>query len=313
MKNHLRALIFFLQIFIISCTSVALLCQYEDSPKGVISEAKRATKGFVLPDDRELAKIAEVTKNLILGMSEDPTLIDKAHQLASDLGFEIKTINHSSGSYIVLREEIEKGKHGSGDGIYIFRNLKQIKGKRVVIIQSPHSIYETSTSYISRSVFEKTDAFALFVNTIHRYSTEKNGKYESDVAHNQKSYFYSITKVLCDHFESALVIQFHGYDSSKHPDVDGNISVILSDGKDHHRKSTDFRRIVQRFMGLLGEDKVGIFGVNCHELGGTYNVQGDYINSRSDDTFIHVELSEKLRREFTRNKHLRTGFISIFQ
>ena len=125
--------------------------------------------------------------------------------------------------------------------------------------------------------------------------------------------FQIITKTVCDYFASALVIQFHGYSTDKHKNIDEKISIIFSDGAEDSYKKPILRRIKQRFVKFLGKEAVGIYKENVDELGGTRNVQARYINRHSDDTFIHVEMSEKLRQDFLRDKHIRTQFIKVFR
>lgn len=302
---------------------VAASDTYETSLKTIISETKGLTEDYVAPTSQERAKMTFVIRSLLDAISDDLSRLNRTNELARELGFEVIRLEHNSKSYIVLREAVSQSKDSKrakgrenqrGGGIYIFRQLKERKREHpVTIIHAPHSRYERGSGYISRLIFENTGAFALFVNTAHRYSKKSGDKYESDVAHSENTYFHTITKAVCDHVASALVIQVHGYNSKKYGDKGKRIGVVLSDGKRRFHKDPIFRQIAQRFTSFLGEDAVGVFGVNFHQLGATTNVQARYINRYSDDTFIHVEISEKLRQDFISHRHVRTRFIEVFR
>ncbi len=296
------------------------------------------------PGDREQTEMARIAEKLLTKVVfGDLARLDEVNKPASELGFKAIVLKYGSESYIVLcgkdlpiapEERKKRGKRENGNGVYIFRLLESRKGESpaqsmnyaekgedktsdsgdrgTIVIQSPHSRYERYTGYISRLVFEKTKAFALFINTCHRYEKGDNNRYESDVAHNADSYFQVITKVLCDHFSSVVLIQFHGYNTERHKYMNSRISIVLSNGLGYSYEHSDFRRIATRLAEFLGEDTVGIFGEDVYELGATSNVQGIYINNHSDDTFIHIEMSEKFRQELYRNKELRQGFIKVF-
>lgn len=322
-------ILYFCLLFVVSSVigtnSLVALEVYEMSLKSVIEEAKDSTQEFVEPDDKKLIKMANISKKLIIAISDDELSgIDNINQLAYELGFEIiRLMKDSSKSFIVLREKKE---HLNGGGIYIFRpiSLREPRNQRmnthnasrdtineITIIQAPHSRYDLNTGYISRSVFENTDIFALFMNTAHRYE-EDEYEDKSDLAHNENTYFQIITQTVCNYFPSALIVQFHGYSSAKHKHIEQKISIILSEGTGRFYRKPAFQKITKRLVDILGKESVGIFGVNVYELGGTTNVQAQYINRYSDDTFIHIEMSEELREDFLQDKHIRTNFIKVF-
>ncbi len=306
---------------ITSCV-IAALDVHEQSLKAMITEAKNATAGYIAPGDQKCAMMEVVIKNILAAVSGDRSYLDKANELASELDFEVIKLRDGSKSYIVLREtisQLNKGKNElHGGGVYVFRLAGHQKAqfdrkKPVTIVQAPHIRYESGTQYVARSIFEDTDAFALFMNTAHRYVQKSEDRHVSDLAHNRNTYFHTITKAVCKYFRSALVVQFHGYDTGKYKDVDREISVILSDGSKRLSKGPIFQRIIQRFIGFLGEDAVGIYGANVFRLGGTTNTQGRYIRKYSDDVFIHVEMTGKLRQDFRNREYIRKQFIQAFQ
>jgi hypothetical protein len=290
--------------------------------EAVIRETKRATAGYVAPGEKDLTKMEDITRIILDAVPEDISYLDSANRLAPELGFEVIGIRNGSKTYVVLRESIPQSASEenilNGAGVYVFRlpwrpEAQSGGRKPVTIVQAPHTRYEAGTQYIACSVFENTDAFALFVNTAHRYAQKREERYVSDLAHNRNTYFHTITKAVCRRFKPALVIQFHGFDASKYRDIDRSVSMILSDGSERLKKGAIFCRIAQRFVDLLGEDAVAIFGVDVFQLGGTTNAQGRYIRRYSNDAFVHVEMTRELRQDFANRKNLRKRFIRVFQ
>ncbi len=278
----------------------------------IIKESRTLDRDFALPERGERSKMASAVRRLLQSFERDPSRLADVPQLA-DLGFEVVLLEDGSEQYVVLRER--EGERRGG-GIYIFRpsqaqNSPQKDSRRLTVIQAPHSRYDRYTGSISRLVFQKTQAFGLFLNTAHRYADETDN--QSDLAHNDQAHFQVVTQTICDYFNNILVIQFHGYTSEKHKDVDQNFAVILSDGVGYTQDRSVLRPIIQRFTAALGEQAVGVFGRNVYQLGGTTNVQARYINSNSDDTFIHVEMSQKLRRRVYRDSDFRDPFIEVFR
>lgn len=258
---------------------------------------------------------ATVTLLLRALASENPSW-DAVNANAEAIGFEIARIEHKGGRFVVLRE---RAKRNRGAGVYIFReptsdstSASERKGKSALIVQAPHAIYDRHTGSISRYLFEDADGFALLANTAPRYA-DTSAKRLSDLAHSPGAFYEAAHEALCDTFEKALVVQIHGFDREKRDTDRKDFDVIISDGTRNASRNSRISETAKRLRRVFGNSKVAVFGDDVDELGATTNTQGRYINERSDDLFLHVELSASVREALTENAALRRKFVEAFR
>ncbi len=186
-----------------------------------------------------------------------------------------------------------------------------------LIIQAPHSKYDTNTGKQAVYCFKNTVAKALFINGTHRCNSNifsscsgttsvcgSNDSYRiSDLAHNTNTMFQKTTENLFNTISNSVFVQLHGF-GKKSTDP----YVILSNGT-RKTPSADYATLIKD--ALLVEDNTLTFelahiNTSWTRLIGFTNTQGRMINNSSDycnasatsttGRFIHIEQEKsKLR------------------
>ncbi|MBT5533802.1 hypothetical protein HOK31_12130, partial [Candidatus Poribacteria bacterium] len=237
---------------------------------------------YVAPTAAEFAQMKDVARRLLRG--DDDGALGEADQL----GYAVDQIAAGGEEFVALRE---REGDTSGGGLYVFRPLTPGQpAARPVVLQAPHAFYDATTGALLTRLFAATGAQALFLNTAQRYVSD-----DADVAHSERSYFHAVTEAACERWSEAVVVQIHGYARSGHEELPEAAHAVVSDGRDSRNKPDIVLQVVAGFADILGADAVVVYGRDAHTLGGTTNVQGRHIRRRTDDTFIHVELSREAR------------------
>lgn len=177
-----------------------------------------------------------------------------------------------------------------------------------LIIEAPHTFFDTKTLSLAVAAFEETKAQALLINTVHRggLGSDKRridhirrGKTDSDAAHNDQSFFHQAHLELIRLWPQASVIQLHGYRDEKVPRA--KIIVSAAGG------SAAIAPLARALNDALGPGTAALYPSEVAELGGTTNKQAA-ASRKEGSAFIHLELASSLRMRLARQPALRKRF-----
>jgi len=228
---------------------------------------------------------------------------DEARAAAAPAGFEVQRVTEAPGT-LLLREIPPRYR---GGGAYLLR----LSSSSRLVVQAPHTFFDEGTAPLACEMFARTQAGALFVNTVHRYlkrpppaasvAANENDGSLADVAHLRGSFFQTATEAATRSVPSLFVVQLHGFSDR----VDGT-NVVLSAGT--KRLSNDRTSVVAHAIEQLAGGKVRRFPEDIADLGATTNVQGHVVR-RAGGFFLHVEMSQTLRHGLLADKGRRQSFI----
>ena len=298
-----------LSVLILSSISVQLFAQREITKNiliylnGVVSEIPSASNSddYIAPVDSEFVAF----KNTIKFILEKN--YSTANTLAKTYGYELFKIIDNTGDtehyYYALIDKSDKYW-----GSFIFNTMPD---RSKLVIQCPHSFYDSNTGYQGALVFSETQPLALFLNGIHRCNSTLHSDcdgttsacgdgYESyrksDQAHNIDNTFQAATEACEETLDSLIYIQLHGFSkSSSDPYVImSNGTIDLPSGKDY---------LVELSNNLQAIDPVLTSKIahidDWTRLIATTNTQGRFINESeapcsapartNSGRFLHLE------------------------
>ena len=203
-----------------------------------------------------------------------------------------------------------------GRGVYLIRvgKIGSRRSEPELLIEAPHCRFDRHTGAIALKLFVEGDAGpprALFMNSAHRYR-HTDGSREmrepasanlADAAHNPDHPIARVTARLLEQRELA-VIQLHGFGRSA---AAGDPDVIVSAGVARPRRAS--AATLLRLRRALPEHPMAHFGVDTDRLGARTNVQGRSARATSR-CFVHIELSEALRKRLLGDREVRRRFAS---
>lgn len=258
--------------------------------------------------------------------------IATARANATSLNYQVTEFTDTSLSpnqvFYVLEEKSSKTNYW---GTYVF---SQTPVRNNLVIQAPHSKYDTNTGKEAVHCFKNLVAKALFINGTHRCNnsdssscsgaTSACGSSEafrvSDLAHNTASVFQKTTENVFNTITNSVFIQLHGF-GKKSTDP----YVIISNGS-RVTPTTDYA--VQLKDALFAVDanltfKLAHIDTGWTRLIGFTNTQGRLINNSNDycstsatttsGRFIHVEQEKsKLRADAGGWAKMKTALSNVF-
>jgi limonene-1,2-epoxide hydrolase len=299
---------------VLSSRLIPAVAYRKTSVDAVMKDTFRDDVTYRNPGLWEWTRMKATITLLLRTLASENASWDSVNLNAAAVGFDLERIENKAQRYLVL---IERAKQRRGAGVYFFKEPSprgsgsRESRERVLVIQTPHAIYDRFTGPIGRYLFDAKGAI-LCANTAPRYA-DKSEKKLSDLAHNPGSFFQAVNEAICDYYEKALIVQIHGFDRSKTETERKDYECVLSDGTPNAAKNALVREMASRLRGVFGPSKVAVFGDDVDELGATTNVQGKYINQHSDDLFLHIELSAGVRKALTEDAKLRKRFIEAFK
>ena len=244
---------------------------------------RAASEGYVIPSAEEQAGFFKLVS--LIQSKQFPDAI----QLASANYYRLNTYvdrgDDSAVSYL-LREQrpIQKGW-----GLYAFR----ADSTSNMIIEAPHPLYDRKTPSIAIDIYRALDARALLIAGAHRNA---NSDGSADVAHASESIFHSVHESLVHEIQSksenAIVLQIHGFHTSKH---EGYPQVVLGFGEDIHHAETTLAQELEAALTAQGIEVGLCIDDTWRELCGRTNGQG----ASDGAIFIHMELDEQVRKNDT--------------
>jgi hypothetical protein len=166
---------------------------------------------------------------------------------------------------------------------------------RPFVIEAPHTFFDRGTLEIALVVFERLDARALLVNTMHRSSGAtpkereeeiRRGTSKSDLAHVEQSFYSTAHAELVRADPDLVSIQIHGFKDEHVPGT----AVVVSAAKTRG----DARAVVVALRQALPSMTVKLYPEEVDTLGGTRNRQAE-LSRAARAPFVHVEISGTLR------------------
>lgn len=177
-----------------------------------------------------------------------------------------------------------------------------------LVLEVPHSFFDSGTLPLAISVFEQAGALALLVNTLHRggrgpleerAERARSGESESDVAHREQSFFHQAHLQVGRIWPRARVVQLHGFRDEKVPTAKIVVSAAGT--------GTDLKPLARAFNDAFGVGTAKLYPDEVKRLGGTQNAQARASRDESRD-FVHLEVAGSLRQQLARQPSLRERF-----
>ncbi len=203
-----------------------------------------------------------------------------------------------------------------------------------LVIQAPHSKYDTNTGKEAVHCFKNLVAKALFINGTHRCNNSDSSSCSgttsacgstaafrvSDLAHNTISIFQKTTENVFNTVANSVFIQLHGF-SKKSTDP----YVIISNGT-RVTPTTDYASQLKEALFAVDNNltfKLAHIDTGWTRLIGFTNTQGRLINNSADycstsatttsGRFIHVEQEKsKLRADVNGWAKMKTALSNVF-
>jgi hypothetical protein len=247
-------------------------------------------KGRYVPPGRTELQQAE---RLFLQTFRGQDGIDQLSSAWSELDFELLPLQIAGEQIWVLRE---KPGFRKGRGFYAFRHQDAVP----TAIQAPHCFYDEHTQAIAVRLFRESFAAATAWNTLHRAI--------ADLPHSRGNYLDAFTRAFAAAHATAMVVQLHGFAQEKRrTEAAASADLIISGGTIYPSRWLQESAVL--FQQHFPHGTVRLYPHEVSELGGTTNVQGEILRSASSDGFMHLELSDPLRRKMRRDRSVRQEFL----
>lgn len=309
MKNYLVSLLFiFTTVFLFGQSTTG---DIEDYVGNIIDNAPGSTgDNYIEPNTTQLNSWNTVIDFLLADN------LASARSNVTTLNYQITEFTDTSISpnqlFYVLEEKSPQSNYW---GTYIF---SQTPIRNNLIIQAPHSKFDTNTGEEAIFCFKNTVARAVFINGTHRCNSNSfsscsgttsvcgsNDSYKiSDLAHTTTSMFQKTTENIFAKISNSVFIQLHGFGKQSTDPY-----VIMSNGT-RETPTTDYAVMIKD--ALLTEDSTLTFelahiNTSWTRLIGFTNTQGRLINNSSNfcntsattstGRFVHVEQEKSKLRD----------------
>ncbi len=325
MRNVILILLYFF-------SSIALFAQtatgnIENYIGDIIDNAPGSTgDNYIVPNTSELNKW-----NAIIDFIMVENLIE-ARSNADELNYQVTEFTDTSITpnqvFYILEEKNTQFNYW---GTYVFSKTPT---RNNLIIQAPHSKYDTNTGKQAIYCFKNNVARAVFINGTHRCNSDSysscsgttsacgsSDNYKmSDLAHTTTSMFQKTTENMFKSISNSVFVQLHGFGKRV-----SDPYVIMSNGT-RETPAKDYAVLIKE--ALLVEDNTLTFklahkDLNWTRLIGFTNTQGrlingspDYCNTSATSTsgrFIHIEQEKyKLRNDETGWNKMSNALSNVF-
>jgi len=299
----------------------------EDYVGNIIDNAPGSTgDNYVIPSTTQINAWNSIINYLLAD-----NIVD-ARSNATTLNYQVTEFTDTSiipnQVFYVLEEKSAQSYYW---GTYVFSKTPT---RNNLIIQAPHSKYDTNTGKQAVYCFKMNVAKAVFINGTHRCNSNSysscsgttsvcgsSDAYKmSDLAHTTTSMFQKTTEALFQNVSNSVFIQLHGF-GKKTTDP----YVIMSNGT-REMPATDYAILIKD--ALLVEDNTLTFelahiNTSWNRLIGFTNTQGRLINNSSNHCntsatttsgrFIHIEQEKsKLRNDETGWNKMSNALANVF-
>ena len=227
---------------------------------------------YAAPTAEQADRLRDIVERLLRGGAGE---VASARQSASTIGFEVVDAPEVLGAIVVR----ETANHGGG--AYLLR----LGSSSRLLVEAPHTFYDSGTFPIACELFQRAGARALFVNTVHRYKgapPTRRGSIRPTSPTRRGSLFQAATVGFVKVVPKVTVVQLHGFGAAE-----GRGRAVISAGE---RKPGDalVARVQGSFQQILG-DGILRYPEDSSELGATTNVQGAAVRD-AGGRFLHVEM-----------------------
>ncbi len=265
----------------------------------------------------------------------DAILVDNiatARTIATSLNYQVTEFTDTSLSpnqiFYVLEEKSSQMNYW---GTYVFSKTPV---RNNLVLQAPHSKYDTNTGKEAVYCFKNLVAKALFINGTHRCNNSDSSSCSgttsacgttaafrvSDLAHNTASIFQKTTENVFNAVSNSVFIQLHGF-GKKSTDP----YVIISNGT-RETPTIDYASQLKEALFAVDSDltfKLAHIDTGWTRLIGFTNTQGRLINNSANfcstsatvtsGRFIHVEQEKaKLRADASGWEKMKTALSNVF-
>lgn len=168
-----------------------------------------------------------------------------------------------------------------GWGAFVFR----MRSSRALLVQAPHAESDLGTGQLAWSVFDRTSASALALN-----STSRAG---GDQAHLPTGPFVLQTQAALATAPDLHIVQLHGFGEASATKLQLPLdSMVLSNGT----REPDTELLSMAGCLRVADFDVRIYGQDVQALGGTRNAVAAVVRHQDRARFIHIEMGPALRR-----------------
>lgn len=238
----------------------------------------------------------------------------RAAKLAALVGVELRRASvEVDGRGVELWVVTEPADDRRGRGSYLIRvGPSASSSDTELLLQAPHSRFDRRTGTLALRLLIEGDAGsvrAVFINSAHRHrqldgtrtKREPADANPADAAHNPEHPLARTTAAVLDERE-LLLVQLHGFARSADA---GDPDLIVSSGALQPSRASEATLV--RLQAALPEHPCGHYGVDTDRFGGERNVQGHAARD-TRRCFLHLELSEQLRKRLIDDRELRRRF-----
>jgi|GEM_PF-3369066 len=185
--------------------------------------------------------------------------------------------------------------------------ISKKKNAHPIFLQAPHSFHDAKTGKIIRKILKVQNILVGMTNDLHRYKKRvASESVKADLAHRSDSSFFELSNSLAKSNAVKAVVQLHGYSSQKRKSKQAKYNdIILSNG------SSRPSAIVNHIDSCLKSKEIKsiVYGKDVYELGGTKNIFIQRGHSSLKDKFVHIEMSERIRRKLTTSDKTLRGLV----
>jgi len=282
---------------------------------GAIADARRGGRlsaaRYRAPEPEQLAAFErELAEILAAGVAPAAGAEALAAKRASPTGFTALEFpampRDGPGARSVLLREVEMR---GGPGVVVKRGTSAATApRRSVIVECPHSFFDSDTMPIALRMFHRANALALVFNTVHRGNVRegdseetvsrasRSGREVTDVAHNPATLFHAAHAAALTAFGGAQLtaIQVHGFRDDAVPGADVVVSAAGSSATNH------VQQLAVRLRAAFPAIRVLHSPVDTRKLSAMSNVQGQLSRARGAP-FLHMEIAKSWRERLMRN------------
>lgn len=260
---HWGAVLSFLA-FLAGCKGCTVVPKQEGSPREPRPETRDP-----LPPKAD----AGIYRNIFLEILQNKAVPRSAHFLAQDHPYHYES--HASELRII-------GPSSSPHGSYLI--MQGVK-KSGINLQTPHGESDLKTREIAELLCKEQKYDSCSTNTMHRR--------KFDFAHEYDSPFQAFTEAIVTHDPKALIVQLHGFETSKRSyGPEQKARMILSTGHDSRAL-----RSALASLRIDNDPTILVYGVDTQELGATRNAQAGLLKALGKGRFLHIETSLAFREK----------------
>jgi hypothetical protein len=120
--------------------------------------------------------------------------------------------------------------------------------------------------------------------------------------------YSAVTRVMARLYPNCSFVQIHGFDQKERRTETGvSADLIISSGTDFPEQPA--RKIALLMQTRFPYARARLFPLEVEELGATTNVQGELLRQLGSNRFIHLEMSQPLRRRLMTDAAARQLFL----